>query len=256
MTQWRLFRPTHHQISFQFTCCAVRDTPKPTPQPTPQPTPKPTPSPTTPTTTTITRQRQEDRKSWIRLDAGKKCELPFQRPIDNLADCEAAFDALKVSKEYEQIERVTSQYRPKGCSSSCYDNHWGHSCRRFNDHRTGNGKSAYGKVFFLCKNNSAHSTDNFVRVLSEGTKTCKSEDLSDIETIEECENAFEEEKHHEKTAEKIRVGSFAREPKGCYSDCFDVWDGYTCRKFNEHATGNDARSARSRNVLCENLMRR
>eukprot|EP00927_Polykrikos_kofoidii_P084170 TRINITY_DN87_c0_g1_i6.p1 TRINITY_DN87_c0_g1~~TRINITY_DN87_c0_g1_i6.p1 ORF type:complete len:282 (-),score=11.60 TRINITY_DN87_c0_g1_i6:70-837(-) len=26
ITQWRLLRPTHHQISFQFTCCVVRDT--------------------------------------------------------------------------------------------------------------------------------------------------------------------------------------------------------------------------------------
>jgi hypothetical protein len=194
----------------------------------------------------------QDVKSWVRINAGEKCDSNLRRPIDNLLDCKTAFHALRLKeKENEKIQNATAIWKPKGCSSSCFNEHSGHFCRVFNNHPTGDGKGAAGGLVLLCKNNSAHnSRDKYARITSEG-ETCKSADLSDISTFEDCKEAFEEEKYHEKRSEHVRVVSNPREPKGCFSECFDGWSGYSCRKFNEHATGNGAGSDNFRKVLCE-----
>jgi hypothetical protein len=209
----------------------------------------------TPKTTTTTTIRpkviKRARKSWVRLNAGEKCDSNLHTPIDNLADCKTAFHVLKLKeKQNEQIKNVTAIWKPKGCSSNCFNEHSGHFCRFFNDHPTGNGKGGAQELVLLCKNNSAQTFgDKYARISSEG-ETCKSANLSDVDTFEDCAEAFEEETYHAKGSEHVHVVSNPREPKGCFSDCFDAWDGYSCRKFNEHATGNGAGSDNSRKVLC------
>eukprot|EP00927_Polykrikos_kofoidii_P058476 TRINITY_DN52_c0_g1_i2.p1 TRINITY_DN52_c0_g1~~TRINITY_DN52_c0_g1_i2.p1 ORF type:complete len:462 (+),score=37.43 TRINITY_DN52_c0_g1_i2:73-1386(+) len=239
-----------------------RPTPTPTPQPTLQPTPRPTPTPTQrPTTlsttttllpaTTTKRRRLGEKKSFVRLGGdGETCEVSGFRSIEDQSECKGAFDALAhASKSLEVIQEQNNKYNPKGCYSTCFDEHSGYYCRKFNAHSQGQGWKPTDNTVMLCHNSlGSSSTDKFVRIA--GGITCSSQQLADIETLEHCKEAFAEEKHKQKLAERVALVRTSREPKGCYSDCFDAWDGYTCRKFNEHSEGNSQGTDGSRYLLC------
>jgi hypothetical protein len=198
------------------------------------------------------KERQVARPRWVRLPGGEKCDSPLYRPIDDFIDCIRAFRDLKVEQTNADIISTTDSGKPKGCSSSCFDRGSDHVCRAFNNHPTGNRKGADAKLFLLCKNESAqYGRGKFPRITTEG-ETCESENLRDVETFEECKQAFIEEMYRRKKSEYIAMVSNPSEPNGCYSDCFDTWGGYSCRKFNKHAAHIEPFfvSVHSRNMLC------
>eukprot|EP00930_Biecheleria_cincta_P105855 TRINITY_DN988_c0_g1_i1.p1 TRINITY_DN988_c0_g1~~TRINITY_DN988_c0_g1_i1.p1 ORF type:complete len:421 (-),score=72.22 TRINITY_DN988_c0_g1_i1:238-1470(-) len=74
----------------------------------------------------------------------------------------------------------------------------------------------------------------YIRLTGVGD-TCKSLGHADIETFDECEDAFEVLEHEGKSLhdfEHIRQVDYSFQPKGCFSSCFSNYAGYFCRSFN------------------------
>eukprot|EP00927_Polykrikos_kofoidii_P085179 TRINITY_DN918_c1_g1_i8.p1 TRINITY_DN918_c1_g1~~TRINITY_DN918_c1_g1_i8.p1 ORF type:complete len:427 (+),score=40.87 TRINITY_DN918_c1_g1_i8:74-1354(+) len=227
---------THSRADAATNCIAdpSTDSTTPTPRPTPTPTPRPT------------QDVNPENKYVRRMKPGQKCEAPY-RNIESASACKAAFDDLVyVAKKAESILPVSYSFEPKGCYSTCFTEHAGYHCRKFNGHPSGNGKGSDGALLVVCK-----TREGYERVM-ESNQTCRSQGYTDITSVEECKVAFDATEYEEKRMEAVKSVSFSWEPKGCYSKCFDPWGGYYCRHFNNHATGNGAGSdGDSTFLLCE-----
>eukprot|EP00927_Polykrikos_kofoidii_P084195 TRINITY_DN8811_c0_g1_i4.p1 TRINITY_DN8811_c0_g1~~TRINITY_DN8811_c0_g1_i4.p1 ORF type:complete len:485 (-),score=65.08 TRINITY_DN8811_c0_g1_i4:47-1501(-) len=187
-----------------------------------------------------------------RILPGERCNGQLKN-IDTLEACKAAFDALHYyCKELETIQPIQRSWEPKGCFSTFFSEHAGFHCLQFNQDPDARGYAGGGREI-VCKDPSVASSDDarFVRVQAEEA-TCESENYVDIADITECEEAMRVIKYANKGAEQVFSISADSQPKGCFSDCFDEFTGYHCRKFNTHPTGSDCRSdGVSRFLLCE-----
>eukprot|EP00927_Polykrikos_kofoidii_P018539 TRINITY_DN185_c0_g2_i2.p1 TRINITY_DN185_c0_g2~~TRINITY_DN185_c0_g2_i2.p1 ORF type:complete len:490 (-),score=74.65 TRINITY_DN185_c0_g2_i2:284-1753(-) len=189
-----------------------------------------------------------------RVGVGEACDGQLEvsgkyGAIETKEDCERAFKALPHhTKTMEVIKTVNVAFEPTGCYSKAFSNHAGYYLRRFNENNNTNGIEEGNSL--LCTNVSAqHLAERFIRV-SEVGATCRSKGYKNIADFQECAEAFLEHEF-EKSSEQVYVVSTRWEPKGCFSDCFDEFAGFMCRKFNKHKDGNgEGGDGENRFLMC------
>jgi hypothetical protein len=79
----------------------------------------------------------------------------------------------------------------------------------------------------------------YVRIMANG-ETCASSGHSDVTSLAECEAAFADQDHADKTSSSehaVSTQDYSFRPKGCYSLAFSDHSGYFGRRFNTHASG-------------------
>eukprot|EP00927_Polykrikos_kofoidii_P081087 TRINITY_DN78231_c0_g1_i1.p1 TRINITY_DN78231_c0_g1~~TRINITY_DN78231_c0_g1_i1.p1 ORF type:complete len:240 (+),score=28.57 TRINITY_DN78231_c0_g1_i1:72-791(+) len=89
----------------------------------------------------------------------------------------------------------------------------------------------------------------YVRLEGAG-QTCSLPEYRNIDTPEQCEEAFRVLTYTAKRHDQVIQEKVPFKPRGCYSDCFSEHAGYHCRKFNIHPTGNGQGSTDKRLMLC------
>jgi hypothetical protein len=185
-----------------------------------------------------------------RVGVGQACDGPMERRgqydlIYTKEECQAAFRALPYrTKTMEEIKTVNNGFEPTGCYSLAFSEHAGYHIRRFNENKNTIGIVEGSSI--LCKDMSAQ---RFIRV-SEVGATCRSRGYESIDDLQECSEAFLSQEV-DKKAERVHVISSRWQPKGCFSDCFDEFSGFMCRKFNEHEVGSgEGGDGENRFLLC------
>eukprot|EP00927_Polykrikos_kofoidii_P038040 TRINITY_DN322_c1_g2_i3.p1 TRINITY_DN322_c1_g2~~TRINITY_DN322_c1_g2_i3.p1 ORF type:complete len:305 (+),score=30.31 TRINITY_DN322_c1_g2_i3:57-971(+) len=157
--------------------------------------------------------------------------------------CDFAFDTL-VDNEVERVTNIAATYLPMGCFSECHSEYSGHHCRKFNKHNRTNSVIA-AQARFLCYSDK----QEYVRLGKGGS--CENEGLHSIDSFEMCEEAFRVLKERGKGMHHIEIVSRKWQPKGCFSTCYDPFDGHTCRTLNTDSVGNGLGTDRNLRMLCE-----
>eukprot|EP00927_Polykrikos_kofoidii_P003405 TRINITY_DN1134_c0_g1_i2.p1 TRINITY_DN1134_c0_g1~~TRINITY_DN1134_c0_g1_i2.p1 ORF type:complete len:432 (-),score=39.64 TRINITY_DN1134_c0_g1_i2:73-1368(-) len=90
---------------------------------------------------------------FVRLAEGHaSCESQHLSSITNFDECAEAFENLRYEKGAEKVLVVRHRGEPAGCFSSCFDELYGYSCRKFNKHEIGSGDTSDGvSRFLLCE---------------------------------------------------------------------------------------------------------